>query len=65
MNLDLLVAEIGSTTTIVSAFNNIDSEPTLVGHGQAPTTVLDGDVTIGLNNAIKDLKNTLGQEELT
>ncbi|MGM0501521.1 MAG: GlmL-related ornithine degradation protein [Bacillota bacterium] len=63
--VDLLVAEIGSTTTVINAFNNINSkEPTFEGQGQAPTTVLDGDVTIGLNNAIDDLKNNLGFDEI-
>lgn len=63
--VDLLVAEIGSTTTVINAFNNINGrEPSFEGQGQAPTTVLDGDVTIGVNNAIDDLKKNLSYAEL-
>ena len=57
MRVDLLVAEIGSTTTVVNAFNGIDtSNPEFVGQGQAATSVLRGDVTIGLHEAVDDLK---------
>jgi uncharacterized protein (TIGR01319 family) len=60
MKFDVLVAEIGSTTTVINAFNDIHTEdPKFISQGQAPTTVLDGDVTIGLNGAIEDLKETL------
>lgn len=65
MHIDLLVAEIGSTTTIVSAFNGIKNDPTLIAHGQAPTTVLDGDVTVGMNNAIQNLKENLNSDDLS
>ncbi|MDR3302140.1 MAG: glutamate mutase L [Spirochaetaceae bacterium] len=45
---DILVAEIGSTTTLVNAFCGIDSgEPgseTFWGQGQAATSVAEGDV---------------------
>lgn len=62
MKIDLLVAEIGSTTTLVNAFNIKDSCPSYLGQGQATTTVLEGDVNIGLNNAIKDLSSKLGED---
>lgn len=66
MHINVLVAEIGSTTTVVNAFNGIGSScPTFVGQGQAPTSVLEGDVTVGLNGAIDDLKNNLGAEKLS
>ena len=56
MKFDVLVAEIGSTTTIVNAFNDINTEnPVFAGSGAAPTSVLEGDVQIGLNAAINDL----------
>ncbi len=56
MKVDVLVAEIGSTTTVVNAFNDIDSDnPVFWGQGQAPTSVLEGDVRIGLKGAIDDL----------
>jgi len=60
MKIDCLVAEIGSTTTVVNAFNGIHtSKPTFVGQGFAPTTVLLGDVNLGLSSAIDDLKTKL------
>lgn len=65
MKFDVLVAEIGSTTTVVNAFSNLDTDPVFVGQGQAPTTVLEGDVTIGLTNAINSLKDALGVDSIT
>ncbi|MCX7950526.1 MAG: GlmL-related ornithine degradation protein [Clostridiales bacterium] len=62
MKVDVLVAEIGSTTTVVNAFNL--KEAKFLGQGQGPTTVLDGDVTIGLNMAIEELKKNLGVNTL-
>ena len=60
MKLDLLIAEIGSTTTLVNGFNLNDcAEPVLIGQGLAPTSVLAGDVMIGLTAAIDDLKGRL------
>lgn len=60
MYIDILVAEIGSTTTLVNAFSGIDaSRPRFIGQGQAPTSVLKGDVRIGLNAAISDLSKNL------
>ena len=56
MKIDILVAEIGSTTTVVNAFTGIgENNPVFWGQGQAPTSVLDGDVRVGLDSAIKDL----------
>lgn len=62
MRTDLLIAEIGSTTTVVSAFNSIATDPVLAGQGVSPTTVMEGDVNIGLDRAIQDLENRLGGE---
>ncbi|NLM07164.1 MAG: DNA mismatch repair protein MutL [Tissierellia bacterium] len=64
MNIEILVAEIGSTTTVVNAFSDIDTNPSFVGQGQASTTVLEGDVNIGIENAIGDLKKNLNIDEL-
>jgi uncharacterized protein (TIGR01319 family) len=65
MKIDLLIAEIGSTTTLVNAFDNINSaNPEFIGQGLAPTSVLKGDVTIGLEGAISDLEDKLGIAEL-
>jgi len=66
VKVNVLVAEIGSTTTVVNAFNGIGTScPTLVGQGQAPTSVLQGDVTVGLKGAINDLKVRLNADEIT
>ena len=65
MIIDALVAEIGSTTTVVNAFDHLDSNPRFLGSGFSETTVLDGDVTIGLLKAIEDLKKKLKVKELT
>lgn len=65
MKVDVLVAEIGSTTTVVNAFTGLDSEnPEFFAQGQAPTSVLDGDVRIGLTAAIKDLCRQKGIDSL-
>lgn len=65
MKIDVLVAEIGSTTTVVNAFRNLDSEnPEFFAQGQAPTSVLEGDVRIGLQGAIDDLCNKMGIDNL-
>ena len=56
MKVDVLVAEIGSTTTVVNAFKDLDTEnPVFWAQGQAPTSVMDGDVRIGLQGAIFDI----------
>ncbi|MDF2546545.1 MAG: mismatch repair protein MutL [Anaerosolibacter sp.] len=66
MRINVLVAEIGSTTTVVNAFADIHTDhPKFLGQGQAPTTVLEGDVNIGLQGAIDNLKSALGVEEVT
>lgn len=65
MKIDALVAEIGSTTTLVNAYDHLESEnPRFLGSGFSATTVLEGDVNIGLENAIKDLKRKLKVDEL-
>lgn len=71
---NILVAEIGSTTTVVNAFRISESvqgtdavpdlespvEAVFTGQGQAATSVLEGDVRIGLNAAIEDYKKSAG-----
>ncbi|MBM7613915.1 GlmL-related ornithine degradation protein [Alkaliphilus hydrothermalis] len=65
MKINVLVAEIGSTTTVVNAFNEIHSPcPKFIGQGQSPTTVLEGDVNIGLRGAVEDLRKNLGLDTL-
>lgn len=65
MECDLLVAEIGSTTTKVNAFRKIDGRWCFLGQGQGATTVSEGDVTIGLRVAADDLCRRLGCSEIT
>lgn len=65
MKVDVLVAEIGSTTTVVNAFKDLDSDtPVFWAQGQAPTSVLDGDVRIGLKGAIDDLCKKMNIDSL-
>lgn len=66
MKIDVVVAEIGSTTTLVNGFHKIgEKSPEFIGQGMSPTTVEEGDVMIGIENAIEDLQNNLGAKELT
>lgn len=66
MHVDVLVAEIGSTTTVVNVFDEIGSPcPKFIGQGQAPTSVLEGDVTVGLYGAINDFKKKKNIDELS
>jgi len=60
MKIDAFVYEIGSTTTIINAFDQLESlHPIFIGQGEAPTSVTQGDVTIGLDSALQDLKSKL------
>src|SRR5699024_8293130 len=64
MKVDILVGEIGSTTTVVNAFDNVKLDPKFIGQGQAPTTVLEGDVNIGIKEAIDDLALNLNVKKV-
>ena len=64
MKIDTLVAEIGSTTTVVNAFTTRDHIATFVGRGVSVTTV-DSDVRDGLDGAIADLKKRFKANELS
>lgn len=63
MKVDYLISEIGSTTTLVTAINinyiHGKIDVVIVGQGKSYTTVLDGDVTIGLKKAINDIEFNL------
>jgi hypothetical protein len=65
--IDALVAEIGSTTTVVSAFDGLSgypgTEPRLLAQGFAPTSVLQGDVGIGVEAARSGLEAVTGPLE--
>ncbi|MDO9107839.1 MAG: glutamate mutase L, partial [Coriobacteriia bacterium] len=64
LEIDALVAEIGSTTTVVSAFGGLASYPTttpqLLGQGFALTSVAAGDVGVGVAAARASLEAALG-----
>lgn len=65
MKVDVLIAEIGSTTTVVNAFTGLGTDrPLFWGQGQAPTSVLEGDVRVGLRGAIDDLRRNKGIDKL-
>ena len=65
MKVDVLVAEIGSTTTVVNAFHRLDDKtPMFLGQGQAPTSVLQGDVCVGLQGAVDDLCRRQGWDDI-
>lgn len=65
MKIDVLVVEIGSTTTVMNAFDGVSSgSPVFIGQGQAPTSVSKGDVNIGINEALEDLKSKLNIKQL-
>lgn len=66
MHVDALVAEIGSTTTVVTAFSQLGSpHPLILAQGSHPTTVLEGDVRTGLQGAIEACREALGADNLT
>ncbi len=64
LQADALVAEIGSTTTLVSAFCGLASAPRFLGQGAAMSTAARGDALIGLEAAMEELKRALGVEEI-
>lgn len=62
--VELLAAEIGSTTTLVSAFEGMAAgRPRFLGQGLGSTSVLQGDVRIGLQAAMDDLARSIGPFE--
>ena len=57
--IDAVVAEIGSTTTVVSAFDGLAGNPSFLGQGMAPTTAQHGEVLGCLKAALENLKASL------
>ncbi len=53
---DVLVADIGSTLTKLSAFRGLEKRPRFLGQGLSLTTVAEGDVGLGLEAARKELE---------
>lgn len=66
MRIDVLVAEIGSTTTVVNAIGLGGSQGSLrlLGQGMSCTLEDPGDVTVALKSAIGDLVLNLGARDL-
>lgn len=64
LSIDAIVAEIGSTTTVVSAFDGLSAfprtSPRLLGQGFAATSVEAGDVGVGLAAARAMLEERIG-----
>lgn len=60
MKVNVLVAEIGSTTTVVNAFD-LGECPAFLGQGSSSTTVSQNDVNLGLSAAVEDLDRNLGK----
>ena len=58
---EIVVADIGSTLTKVCAFAGLNTtEPRFLGQGLGLTSVLAGDISIGLDEALRDLEERLG-----
>ncbi|AEX84494.1 hypothetical protein Marpi_0034 [Marinitoga piezophila KA3] len=63
MKIDLVTAEIGSTTTIVTLFDKIDTKkPIILSQGEHYTTINEGDITIGIERALKIAEERLGEK---
>lgn len=61
MKIDLLFAEIGSTTTVLTAFH-FGIKPRVIAQSEHWTTVNEGDVTIGIENALRKMEEQLGHK---
>jgi uncharacterized protein (TIGR01319 family) len=65
MKVELLVAEIGSTTTVVNAFTDLTGDvPVFLGQGMAATSIEEGDVILGFQRARVDLARNLDVETI-
>ncbi|HNV06687.1 MAG TPA: glutamate mutase L, partial [Petrotogaceae bacterium] len=63
MKADVLIAEIGSTTTVLTALTGINGKnPRIQAQGEHYTTVSEGDVTIGIQGAVKDLEKKINEK---
>ncbi|MFW6119684.1 MAG: GlmL-related ornithine degradation protein [Petrotogales bacterium] len=66
MKVDYIVAEIGSTTTVLSAFiTSGNGKLMFLAQGESYTTVNENDVTIGIEKAMNKLKERLEIKDLT
>ena len=63
MKIDVITIEIGSTITKVNAFNDIFSDSIKhVGQSTGLTSVQTGDVSLGVDQALDNLKKNIGQD---
>ena len=63
MKVDLLFAEIGSTTTVLTAFQlGGIGKPKIVAQAEHWTTINEGNVIIGIESALKKMQEKLGEE---
>ncbi|PNR91289.1 DNA mismatch repair protein MutL [Petrotoga sp. HWH.PT.55.6.1] len=56
MKIDLLVAEIGSTTTVITAYQLTEKNVEIIAQTESYTTIDKGDVTIGIEKALKNME---------
>ncbi|PNR89839.1 reactivating factor for adenosylcobalamine-dependent D-ornithine aminomutase [Petrotoga sp. 9T1HF07.CasAA.8.2] len=56
MKIDLLVAEIGSTTTVITAYQLTEKSVKIIAQTESYTTIDKGDVTIGIEKALKNME---------
>jgi uncharacterized protein (TIGR01319 family) len=59
MKIDLLVAEIGSTTTVITAYQLTEKSVEIIAQTESYTTIDKGDVTIGIEKALKNMEETV------
>lgn len=64
MKIDVLVAEIGSTTTVVNGFDLAQGGPRFLGQGLSCTMADPNDVTVALRAAIEDLSSNLKVDDI-
>jgi uncharacterized protein (TIGR01319 family) len=63
MKFDLITAEIGSTTTIVTAFDGIGTNNCkIAAQAEHFTTVNEGDVTIGIEKCLDHIRKNIGKD---
>jgi uncharacterized protein (TIGR01319 family) len=56
MKIDLLVAEIGSTTTVITAYQLMEKSVKIIAQTESYTTIDKGDVTLGIEKALKNME---------
>ncbi|RLL83184.1 GlmL-related ornithine degradation protein [Petrotoga sp. Shatin.DS.tank11.9.2.9.3] len=59
MKIDLLVAEIGSTTTVITAYQLTEKSVKIIAQTESYTTIDKGDVTIGIEKALKNMEEKI------